>query len=577
MSESCGPEDRSLRASTWLVYLAITLAGTSLATAEALTGVVLGASGEPIVGAMVTLRRSGERPRGNLRETTVFSNDAGQFTFVGISVQEKLDLRVRRIGWRELIVEKQWPAEQKLQLVVHRETNAEAVAQQLSADRWFALLYRQVSDQRLQENLVRTCLQCHQQGSLLTRNPRDEASWGAVLDRMETLGAILRPELRERLPRLLVAAYDPRTAVPALTSNMTGSDFSPPVSAEVRRAVIDEWQLGVGQSMQHDIMVHPNGRVYSVDLTQDILYSIDPESPGGDRKQYRIPHPEGFRIGGVVAKPGDPLPPGFNAYLAPHSLQVDSGGKIWITLSYGNRLASFDPLTEEWQDFPLSDDVLYPHTLRIDQQNRIWYTLMLSNHIGMFNIDSGEQRFFAIPPHKPNPIPYGIDIHPLDGSIWFSQLDGDHIGRLDPDTGEFQMIETPFPAPRRLRFDSKGNLWIPAFSGDKIVRYEPATGTFENFPLPTRSPGTDAAYSLTVNKKNDDIWISTTNSDTFVRLRYAAAPGRRFTVFPLPSRVTFTREIDFDARGRIYSSNSNFPLQHVEGGLATIIRLDPGD
>ena len=40
-------------------------------------------------------------------------------------------------------------------------------------------------------------------------------------------------------------------------------------------------------------------------------------------------------------------------------------------------------------------------------------------------------------------------------------------------------------------------------------------------------------------------------------------------------RVTYTREIDFDDQGRVYSSNSNLPLQHVEGGLARIIRLDP--
>jgi len=565
-----------------LASLAITLAGTSLAGvsmagAEELGGVVVGASAEPVVGAMVTLRRSGERSRGDLWETTVFTDDAGQFTFAGIPVRDRMELRVRRIGWQELVVEDGWPGKQKLQLVVSRETNPEAVAQQLPADRWFALLYRKVSKPGLQENLARRCLYCHQQGSLRTRLPRDEASWSAVLDRMAAFGAALEPELREQLPGLLVSAYDPRTAVPALTADMMSSDFAPPVPPEVRRAVIDEWELGGRESMQHDIVVHPDGRVYSVDLQQDMLYSIDPESADGDRKKYRIPHPDGFGIGGALAGPADPLPPGFNAYVAPHSLQVDREGKIWITLSYGNRLASFDPVTEKWQDFPLSEEVRYPHTLRIDGKNRIWYTLMFSNHIGMFDIDSGEQRFFAIPPKGANATTYGLDIHPLDGSIWFSQLEANRIGRLDPDTGEFEMIETPFPGPRRLRFDSKANLWIPAFSGDRIARFDPQSRIFEQFPLPTRSPGTDGAYALAVDKSNDAVWISTTNSDTLVRFRYAEIPGERFTVFPLPSRVNYTREIDFDDRGRIYTSNSNLPLQHVEGGLAKIIRLDPGD
>ncbi len=61
--------------------------------------------------------------------------------------------------------------------------------------------------------------------------------------------------------------------------------------------------------------------------------------------------------------------------------------------------------------------------------------------------------------------------------------------------------------------------------------------------------------------------------NTLIRFRYSAAPGKRFTVFPLPTRVTYTREIDFDDRGRFYSSNSNLPLQQVEGGLARVIRL----
>ncbi len=563
-----------MRASAWLISLSIMWLDAPVATAEQLTGVVLDTAGKPVVGAMVTLRRSGERSRGDLRETTVFSDEAGQFTFADIRVLERLDLRVRRIGWREFVVERKWPGEQRLELVMHRETDPAQVAQQLPADRWFALLHGRVSDPELQENLVRRCLHCHQQGSLLTRVPRDEASWSTMLDRMATLGAVLEPELRSQLPGLLVAAYDPETAIPALTAGMSSADFAPPVPEEVRDVVIDEWELGTGQSMQHDIMMHPDGRVYAVDILQDVLYSIDPESESGDRREYRIPHPEGFEIGGVVAEPGAPLPAGFNAYVAPHSLQTDSRGTIWITLSYGNRLASFDPVTEKWGDFPIGEDAQYPHTLRIDDEDRIWYTLMLSNQIGMFDIDTGEQRFFAIPRGGPGAIPYGIDINPLDGSIWFSQLEANHIGRLDPDTGEFEMIETPFPGPRRLRFDSKGNLWIPAFSGDRIVRYDPVSKTFEHFPLPTHSPGTDAAYSLTVNKNTDDIWISTTNTDTLIRFRYSAAPGKRFTIFPLPTRVTYTREIDFDDRGRIYSSNSNLPLQQVEGGLARVIRLD---
>ena len=49
----------------------------------------------------------------------------------------------------------------------------------------------------------------------------------------------------------------------------------------------------------------------------------------------------------------------------------------------------------------------------------------------------------------------------------------------------------------------------------------------------------------------------------------------RFTVFPLPTRVTYTREIDFDGEGRVWTSNSNVPAWQIEGGTPRVLRLDP--
>ena len=51
----------------------------------------------------------------------------------------------------------------------------------------------------------------------------------------------------------------------------------------------------------------------------------------------------------------------------------------------------------------------------------------------------------------------------------------------------------------------------------------------------------------------------------------------RFRVYPLPTRVTYTREIDFDAQGRVWTSNSNSPAWQIEGGMPRVLRLDPRD
>ena len=185
-----------------------------------------------------------------------------------------------------------------------------------------------------------------------------------------------------------------------------------------------------------------------------------------------------------------------------------------------------------------------------------------SEHLGFSPPSTGEGATL--------PVPYGIDIAP-DGGVWFSQLNARRIGRIDPDTGEIRMVETPFSGPRRMRFDSKGNLWIPGFSSGLIARYNLQTGQFKTWKLPTG--GVETPYALNVDRRTDTVWICGTASDTLMSFDPAT---ERFTVYPLPTRVTFTREIDFDKNGAIWTSNSSFPAWHIEAPAPSIIRIQPG-
>jgi streptogramin lyase len=377
-------------------------------------------------------------------------------------------------------------------------------------------------------------------------------------------------------------------------------DFAPPPPPEVRRAVIEEWELGERASMQHDLTVHPDGRVYSVDMMQDKLYRLDPDN--GEMRSFQIPRGE-LPPGGVFGGESQPLPPTANAHVGPHSLQVAPDGGIWVTLALGNQLARFDPGSEAWEIHPLEEG-FYPHTLRFDGRGRIWYTIAVSNHVGMFDPETKEFRTVRLPAAGFGqalalrmlpallwmnrrfdmsrfaesgsgvvlPVPYGIDVAP-DGSVWFSQLNQHRLGRLDPDSFQVEMIDTPFTAPRRLRFDSRGRLWIPGFSSSVVSRFDPATREFQTWELPIEPRGTETPYALHVDRRSDTVWICGTNSDSLIRF----TPGdERFLVYPLPTRVTYTREVDFDAAGRVWTSNSNLPTWQVEGGFPRVIRLDPG-
>jgi len=296
-------------------------------------------------------------------------------------------------------------------------------------------------------------------------------------------------------------------------------------------------------------------------------------------------------------------PPGSNARVGPHSIQVAPDGSLWITLALGNQLARFDPATEQWTIHALRDGY-YPHTLRFDARGRIWFTLAASNHVGLFDPATGTTREIRLPAQGlaqdlvlramplvfwlgryvdirgaaaesgdslTMPVPYGIDVAP-DGGVWFSQLNARRIGRIDPESFAVELVETPFPGPRRLRFDAHGKLWIPSFSGGLLARFDPATRGFETWTLPSDPPGSDTPYALNVDRRSGLIWICGANSDALLRFD----PQREaFTTYPLPTRVSYTREVDFDPQGRAWTSNSNAPAMQIEGGVPTLIRIDP--
>jgi streptogramin lyase len=123
-----------------------------------------------------------------------------------------------------------------------------------------------------------------------------------------------------------------------------------------------------------------------------------------------------------------------------------------------------------------------------------------------------------------------------------------------------------------LRFDRSGTLWVPSFSAGLIASFDPRTRRFREFPLPIEPRLGEVPYALAVHPITQDVWVCGTNSDTLLRF---SPKTERWTVYPLPTRVSYTREIDFDALGRVWTSNSNSPAWQIEGGQPRVLRLDP--
>ena len=425
--------------------------------------------------------------------------------------------------------------------------------------------------------------------------------WVSIIHDMGTRSGILTKSLREALPDYLLKAYDEKNVTAKLPKYDGENGPLPLPDNEVRKAVIEEWDLGGPTSSQHDMMVyHPDGSIWAVDGPLDMLHKISfTNNPDGDRKDYPIPRGD-HHPGGIYWKMSDKK----DDYLGAHSLQTAPNGDIWLTLASGNQLAGFNPNTEKWEMVDLKEGI-NPHTLRFDKKGRIWFTMSATNHIGMFDPATKEQKFVSLPApdiktrlilwatpfliahadwfnlreNSANsdgvsmPVPYGIDINPVDGSVWYSQLYMRHIGRIDPETLQVTSIATPFDTPRRLRFDSKGNLWVPSYSEGSLHLFDTKTMQWvKSWTIPVVPAGSEVPYAVFVDKQKDEVWITGTQSDSLIRFNPAT---EQWTRYPMPMRVTYTRELDMDDQHRVWSSHASFPTWHVESGIPKVIRVDP--
>jgi len=559
-------------------------------------------SGEsPVKGAMVTFYH-GEP----VHSLTVFADEQGQFISPRLPWPDGYKIRVRRAGWRDVMLENQKPHPAGVWTAVNMEriSDASEMIQQLPSNYWMDLVLEEMEGNR--DHLLEfkmQCTYCHQQGSPITsRRQFTREQWIDIIHHMGKLSAILTKDLRTKLPDYYLKAYDNKNVMAKLPKYDGDNGPLPIPDALARRAVIEEWDLGGPTSSQHDMMVyHPDGSIWSVDGPLDVLHKISfDNNPDGERKTYPIPRGN-HKPGGVYHKMSDNPN---DDYLGAHSLQTAPNGDIWLTLANGNQLAGFNPKTEKWDIVDLQEGI-NPHTLRFDKKGRLWYTITATNHVGMYHPVTREHKYIRLT--SPDifteillritpflikhadwfdlkeqsakadgvsmPMPYGIDISPVDGSVWYSQLNMSHIGRIDPETLEVTPVKTPFITPRRLRFDSKGGLWVPSYAEGSLHLFDTKTMKWKkSWVIPVEPMGSEVPYAVFIDQKNDDVWITGTQSDSIIRFSPAT---EQWTHYPLPTRVTYTRELDMDGEGGVWTSHSSFPAWHVESGIPKVTRLIP--
>lgn len=577
-----------LRAAGPLVVLATTVT----AHAAAFRGNVTLPDGKPAFGAMVTVFNAEKTAR-----QTVYTAADGSYA-IRTPYAGKLDVRARLANYedRTATLENAADSINALDLTLKPFATKDAASEALSASAHNARLDWPTASDRAA--FVSQCNYCHQLGNATTRLPRSHELWIGTIRKMEGMLAMVTRRQKETMAGVLSHGFDGK---PVEAKHDYGA------SAELARAKVEEWLVGDALSFIHDLDVAADGLLYGTDEGHDKLHVLDPAT--GKIEVYPQPDinlPRGGKFSGMQ------LPIGvFSGKHGPHSMGQTSDGRIWITNSLSSTLHSFDPKTKQFKVYPVPNDALYPHTVRVDRNDIVWFTIVASNQLGRFDPRTEQMTVMRLPHngfwrwvsdmlmptllrvsswfpdsalmlefsharflgYEVMAFPYGIDIHPKDGSVWYAKLYANKIGRIDPQTMQVQEFDTPLSGPRRPRFDADGILWIPAFDEGALMRFDPATAGFESYRIPGVAKGEyETPYALNVWRPTGEVWLAANNSDRVLRF---TPRTKSFESYPSPTRVTVLRDFSFTKEGRVCSSQSNLPAYAIEDQRPSYLCIDP--
>jgi virginiamycin B lyase len=510
-----------------------------------LAGRVTDAAGGVLTGTMMTLLDDVR-----LETVSVFVQEDGHYVFPPVR-PGAYRLRARLIGYEDVVQDDVvLAADRFARRDVVMAPTADVNAQ-LPASAWFSLLLDKWPDPRIRGDFTLSCGNCHQIGAYRFRRAKTEDEWREVLAEMMLNLPPYFPETRERLVDTVIGVFGPAATIPPLP-------VPPRPSGEVLRAVLHEYVIGTAAHSPgcHDLELGADGRVYS----DSGLRWIDPRT--GER--------------GIYPFTGDS-----------HSIERAPDGSMWITQAGDDSLAQVfvDGVTPpRYFPLPVIDGVqgAYPHTHRVEANGQLWMTLAKSNQIASFDPATETWAYYALPEADPVetglsiPVPYGLDIAP-DGTIWWSQLFGQRIGRYDPATDTMRAWRPPFWGPRRLAVGRDGIVWVPGYGAGVLGRFDPAIERWKTYPLPTGVPGppgfgtSEAPYNLNANRNDGMVWVNGSNSDTLIRFD---PTDEHFAVFPLPTRASFTREIEFDPDNNVWTCTSNEPAGPDERGRGKFVELE---
>ncbi|WP_194724472.1 Vgb family protein [Noviherbaspirillum malthae] len=233
----------------------------------------------------------------------------------------------------------------------------------------------------------------------------------------------------------------------------------------------------------------------------------------------------------------------------PHGLVVDEKGTVWMTGNGNGTLleipfADGQPQRMVAHRTPSGGS---PHTIVFDGRDTLWFTNQSADKVTRYNRSSGKMQEY-----DSRDGPYGLALD-RDGNVWFCQASGQRVGRIDAKSGRVTELDLGAGSlPRRIAAAPDNTLWVVRYGDGKLTHINPAkANVIKSYDMPAGAHGNP--YAVTVDGEGK-VWANEIATDTVTLFD----PGsEKFQVFPLPTKNEGIRKMVVDAQGKLWYMGSH--------------------
>jgi streptogramin lyase len=371
------------------------------------------------------------------------------------------------------------------------------------------------------------CTVCHDMARIVSTRTNEKNWEHTVWSMRQNMAAAKIPDITDAEAATIqsylvrnfpnVVPYNPNNRLPRTAIEGKSRDY---------RVVV--FRLEPELSEPHDIAVDPTGIAWAAKRGGENL-------AGGKLIRF---DPHTLEVTEVNAPTGG-APPSRRRLGNP---QVGPDGVLWTADAPNQRWLSFDTKTHKFINYFVPDGHLAGgNSMALNHANgMVWST---DQRNGIYSLDpkTGQWNFYRAPTKGSGA--YGIALAG-DGSPYFAEDNIDRIGHLDLKTGKIEELpikdQGEVILPRRMNTDADGNIWVGLWQAGKLMKIDYKTKKMSIFTPPTRDAG---CYSISVDKKNNVVWVSEQEVDKIGRFD---PKTNSWMEFSLPDSQSDPRRIELD-------------------------------